>query len=284
MRPDQNEIPHPLRLPTNRQFVWISLKDSLRTMRACEIPILASSLAFGSAISLVPVLILSLSVFYFYGNLEDLYQLVERFLLRNLAEGAGAEVARTLHAAVGRAQSVRWGLTGALSLLIASTKIFFDVERAVEKVWQVKKTSRSLILRLLVYWVIIFLGPLILGIVLAFFFSKDLGVFTLFPKGTISFIVILFALFAFYKWAPSPYLRSRYAFASALMADISIAIMQRGYGFIMRKILSYNRVYGSLASIPIFLLWISVFWWICLAGVAFCASLQRQHEALEKPN
>lgn len=264
------------------------VRDTVKRMRESDVQILASSLAFGTVISLVPLLAVSLSVFHALGGFDSLMKQIEPFLMHNFVEASGAEASRYIRKAVKRIHSGALGIGGAVGLLIVSTKLFHEMETAVQRVWGLKST-RSIIKRLIVYWIVMFLGPLVLAVALGLIGSKDLGLLPLIPKGSLTVVFGFISFFAIYKLVPSCPVSYRAAGWSALIATIGISLAQSFYVEITRNILRYNKVYGSLASIPIFLLWILVLWWICLGGVALCATLEKKskNEALsaeQKPD
>ena len=258
-----------------------SLRHTSQDMLSSDIQILASSLAFATVISIVPLLAVSLSVFQFYGGFESLIKRIEPLLLQHLVTGSGGDVSRAIQLAITRVHSGTLGFGGAVGLLFASTKLFHDMETAVHRIWK-SKPQRSIFIRVLVYWGIMFIGPLALAAAVGLWSSKDLGLTNVFPRSTFGFGLSFVALFCIYKFVPSRKVDFRWAFWSSLFAGVCMLAAQETYASITRHILRYNKVYGSLASIPIFLLWILVLWWICLIGVALCASLQKHADERER--
>ncbi|HVK60763.1 MAG TPA: YihY/virulence factor BrkB family protein [Bdellovibrionales bacterium] len=254
-----------------RQIVW----QTIQQMRDSDAPILAGSLAFTTVISLVPLLAVSLSVFMAYGGLESLFQKIEPFILQNLVEASGAEISRLLRRSIQRVHSGAIGFWGILGLLVASTKLFYDMERAVQRVWRLK-ANRSLFGRILIYWLVMFLTPLVLAGLLGVLSSKDVNFFAHVPKKTFAAAFVFFAFVGIYKFVPACRVHWRSALTSAVVATASVALVQVFYSGIMKNILRMNKVYGSLAGVPIFLLWLLVMWWICLAGVALSAVLEER--------
>jgi membrane protein len=249
-----------------------------RQMRTSDVQLLTGSLAFSTVLSIVPLLAVSLSVFNALGGFESLMGKLEPYLLQNLVEGSGAEVSHAIRHALARIQSGALGLTGALGLFFVSTKLFHDVEEAVQRVWQIP-SSRSLPWKLAIYWLVMFLGPLILAAILGLAGSRDLDLVKQLSKSTVGLGSLFVALVAIYKFVPDCKVAWRNALSGALAATIAVAVAQSFYGQITRKTFSYNQIYGSLASIPIFLIWILILWWICLAGVALTAVLEREQSA-----
>ena len=157
--------------------------------------------------------------------------------------------------------------------------LFADMEKAIQRVWLVKK-KRALWKRLIVYWAVMFVGPLVLAAMLGVVGSKDLGLIQVFPKELFAAIVVLVSLFAIYRWVPARPVAFRPAFASALLATVALALAQEFYAGAMRGLFRFSKVYGSLAGIPLFLLWIFLLWWIVLLGATVTAILQERLDRL----
>lgn len=248
-------------------------------MRKADVSILASSLAFSSVISLVPLLAVSLSVFKAYGGLEVLMGHIEPFIMENFVEASGAQVSGYIRATLLRVNSGTLGFVGVLGLLFTSTKVFLDVEVAIRRVWR-ERTRILRVRRLIIYWIVMFLGPLVLAGTLGLLGSKGLNVVSLLPKKTLVVSCVFVVLFCIYKFVPETKVTWRSALISAAVAAGGIGLAQKLYAKITVDVLSYNRIYGSLASIPIFLLWMYLLCWLSLAGVALCAALESKRTTL----
>ncbi|RYZ79070.1 MAG: YihY family inner membrane protein [Proteobacteria bacterium] len=261
------------------QIIW-AFTETRRQMKESDLSILAGSLAFSTVISLVPLMAVSLSVFTAFGGMETLLHRIEPFILHNLVDASGAEISRGIRRSIARVHSGALGVGGAIGLLIASSKLFYDMERAVQRVWGIEN-DRRFWRRLVVYWILMFLGPLALAAILGLVGSKDVSRLAKIPRGTVVLIIEFIAIFAFYKVVPSTFVKIKAAFISAVVAVAAIGLAQAFYSTIMRTFLNVNKVYGSLASVPLFLIWLLVLWQICLTGVALCAVLN-QGRAIEK--
>ena len=238
-----------------------------------DVQMLSGSLAYTTVISLVPLLAVSLSVFSAYGGMASLLSKIEPFILQNLVDASGAEISKAIRKSLDRVHNGTLGATGAFFLFLASTKLFHDMEKAVHKVWQIE-SSRWFVQKLVIYWTTMFLSPVLLAVALGILTSKDLGIGVL-SKGTVIACIEFIALFTVYKFVPSCKVRWSSAIFSAVLATAGIRLTQLFYAQITKSMLSYNKIYGSLASIPIFLLWVLVLWYVTLTGVAICAALDK---------
>lgn len=255
-----------------------AVTEAIDRVRQSEMQLLASSLAFATVVSIVPLLAVSLSVFKAYGGFDKMLGEIERLVIQNLAGAAGVEVRRALRAAIERVHSGALGLGGMAGLVITSTKLFHDMDAAIHRVWGLRK-GRPLLRRLLVYWAIMFAGPVGLAATLGLVGSIDIELVSAFPKRSLGLGLGWFALFAVCKWVPARVVDTRPALWSSIGGAVAFMAAQEVYSTLTKQILSYNKVYGSLASIPIFLLWILILWQICLGTVAFCAAWQMRRDA-----
>lgn len=274
-----------------RIFRRISLQLILgfRTLRAAyerivraDVPMIAGSLSFTTVLTLVPLLAVSLSVFHWLGGLEDLLKQLEPFIVKNLVESSGVEFSRYLLRSIRRVHSGTLGVSGVLGLFLASTKLFSDMETAIQRVWLVKK-RRALWKRVFVYWTVMFVSPLLIAGLLGMIGSKDLGLIKVVSRETVAATLALFGLFAIFKWVPERRVEFRPAFASALLTTVALALAQEFYAVTMRGLFRFSKIYGSLAGIPLFLLWIFLLWWIILMGATLAAILQERRDAVVSP-
>lgn len=256
-------------------FFPLVIKDLVSLLRDGDVRLLASALSFATLISLVPMLAVSLSVFRSFGGFESVIRKVEPFLLHNLVPTSGSDITFAIRQSIERIHSGALGFWGVIGLLIASTKMFLDIEWAVQKIWRLDP-RKQYIGRLIVYWGVMFAVPVLLAIVLGVVSSRDLGFYKHVPKWTISFGFLFLGLFSTYKFMPAVKVVKKWAALSALLASATIVGLQISYVQITRSLISYNEVYGSLASVPFFLLWLLVVWWIFLVGAGLCASLQNR--------
>lgn len=253
------------------------LLAAARRVKEADLPLLVGSLSFSTVLSIVPLLAVSLSVFHFSGGLDFLLKQIEPFIVKNLVESSGAEVSRYLSRAIRRVHSGTIGVGGALGLLMTSTKLFHDMETAIQRVWLVT-TKRALWKRLGVYWSVMFIGPLVVAGILGAVGSKGLGAFLELPKNLIAGSFTLLSLFAIYKWVPARRVEFGPAFAAALMAAVGLALAQEFYSGVMRGLFRFSKLYGSLAGVPLFLIWILLLWWIVLLGATLAAVLQEKRD------
>jgi membrane protein len=125
---------------------------------------------------------------------------------------------------------------------------------------------------------IIAIGPLAVSIGLGLATSEDLPLSRYFPSGTGAFGLGVLIFFCIYKYVPNCPVRSRYALLSAGLAAVFWDIARLGYLLYTRKFMAYGQIYGSLAAVPVLLIWIYIVWIVILLGAAFTAVLQKRFD------
>lgn len=217
-----------------------------------------------------------------------------------LAEAATPEAAaatvslqQSITAFVGRINRISFGaigLVGVAMLIYAAISMVVEVERAFNQIFRVPR-GRSWSRRITIYWTLLTLGPLCLFA--TFFVGQRLthwveqftrgqfeigtGAMTLLLLGYLLQILISTALLVvIYQVVPNTKVRFWSAVCGALIAAAVFEASKYGFGkyveFSASK--SYARLYGSLALIPLFLLWVYFTWLIVLFGLQLTYRLQ----------
>lgn len=234
----------------------------------------ASSLAYTTILSLIPLLAVSFAIFQVFGGLHKIYDLIEPFILSNLAEGVSDQVTATIEQFIDNVHSKTVGVGGLVALIFTSMSMLSSIEKVINRIWNVP-IRRTLFQRLAGYWFFITLGPLALAVALGFAGSYNFEVSTLFPGGTGIFLVTTAIFIWVYKFVPD----TKVSYISAIVAGITTAtcfsVARVVYQVYTSHVLTYSKIYGSLSAVPILLLWIYIVWLIVLAGAALGASIQR---------
>jgi membrane protein len=156
------------------------------------------------------------------------------------------------------------------------------VESAFNVIWRVAK-PRPLAQRILVYWAIVTLGPLLIGVslsissylfarssVLAGGYVPSLLEWAL-TGAALPLTALAFALL--YVYLPNCAVQWRDAVVGGLLAAVAFEFAKRGFGFYVRRMPTYTAVYGAFALVPMFLIWVYLCWFITLAGATFVSAM-----------
>jgi len=252
-------------------------KETWRRSKRAQLPLVASSLSFTTILSLIPLLAVSFAIFQVFGGMDKVSGTIEQFILDNLAEGVSDQVIDVIRRFISNAHASAIGIGGLLGLVFTSMSALSSVERAINSVWSAP-LKRNWFQRISSYWLFITLGPVGLAVALGLATSNNFPITKLLPSGSGIFAIEIVFFFVVYKWVPHTRVSSRYAAISGLLTSVSLFLARTSYHLYLAKAVSYNRIYGSLAAIPILLLWIYIVWLIILSGAALTATLQTLSE------
>ncbi|MFN3453612.1 MAG: YihY/virulence factor BrkB family protein [Pseudobdellovibrio sp.] len=241
-----------------------------------EIHFAATSLSFSTLFSLVPFLIVIFSFFRLVGGFDDLYPQVEKLILGSLKEATGSAVTRYLKASLSSTQIKTMGYTGLIFLLFSTFGLFRNIDRAFQRVWKIKP-KRSFLKRLWIHSLIIMLVPLAIAAVISVF-SLNLvhGLHSTLPSKVWFFLSATLSLSILYYIVPDTKVNKKSALISSIIASLALSAVQSSFLWFSIKVIKQNKIYGSLASIPIFMIWLLVVWTIILSGTSLCAFLQQK--------
>lgn len=234
---------------------------------------------------------------------EDALKLaLERQGAQSAAQGLRIGVVQYLRSIGREIDGAEIGLVGVVFLLLAATALLSAMEHTLNQLWKVKE-HRRFWTRLTSYTSIIVLGPVMIGLSIwlrsaaaSFIEAKVEGVWGLrdivggvLVAGSVvmPLVMLWFLLFITYRFLPNTRVRSRPAAWGAFLAAILLALAKPLFSIYAVNAFqgNYGRVYGQIATVPLFLLWIWLLWVIVLFGaeIAFAKQnlgLLRYHDKL----
>ena len=246
----------------------------------------AGSLAFTTLLGIVPLATLTLEFVARFPVFEQWLDALETFLLKHmLPESANAVV----HTHIREFTEKAARLTGVsiVFIVVTATMLIATVEREINALWGVSR-QRSIPQRLFVYALGATLGPVLVGAsisVSTWLITRSIAATPL--RGTAAPMIVpmlplafsTLALALLYESVPARHVPWRFAFAGALLAALAFEGAKQGFAFYLTHVQTYEVVYGALAALPVFLIWIYLCWLIVLAGAAVTATLTLPAEA-----
>ncbi|MBC7753456.1 MAG: YihY/virulence factor BrkB family protein [Moraxellaceae bacterium] len=241
-----------------------------------EIGFSASSLAFSTLLSLVPFLVVTLAVFQNFGIFESIYPKVEGLIFESMKDATGVTITRYIRETISNVQFKTLGITGILLLLLSSLNLLKNIDVAFHRIWHIKM-KKPFLKRTGLYWILLIATPFVL-LGLSSIRNINLSQFVSHAseKQFLMFIYGTFVLWVLYVYIPEIKVSIISAAISASLAGASISFVQKSFLWAALKLFKQNKIYGSLATFPIFLIWLWVIWYIILSGVSLCAFLQQK--------
>ncbi len=240
----------------------------------------AGALSYTSLLALVPLLTVMLGVISAFPVFDRWADDIEAYIFANFVPAAGDAVREHLNTFIDNTA----GLTGAGTVLLIATAILLmaTIEKSLNRIWRVRAERRP-ITRLVIYWAVLTLGPLLMGasMVLTSYLAAWPLLAPEIVRGALQglmlqltpFFVSLMGFTLLFMIVPNRRVRWHHALAGAVVSAILFELAKRGFVWYVTNFPTYERLYGALATIPLFLIWLYVSWVVILLGASLSAAL-----------
>ena len=229
----------------------------------------AAALTYTSLLSLVPLMTVSFAIFAAFPVFRDLSSQIQNFIFSHFIAASGEVIQQYLAKFV--AQTKNLSAIGSVFLVVTAVLMMFNMEQAFNAIWKVKSRRKGLT-TFMTYWAVLTLSPIFIGIsiILSTYLTnlpfvstaaQTFNFLAIFP-----FILNLLFFMLLYTMVPNTTVPLRYAFIGALVATILFTVAKAGFGYYVSHFPTYILLYGALATIPLFLIWLYVMWTIILFG------------------
>lgn len=264
-----------------RRFPWKNTAHTLRErFREDRLGLTASSLTFTTIMALVPLFTVLLAVFTAFPMFANFQKVLQQWLIESLIpDSIARQVLGYLTQFAGKAS--RLGSVGFAVLFVTALALILTIDRTLNGIWRVRK-PRPLGQRVLVYWALVTLGPLLLAVslsVTSYVLSASKGLVEVMPGGlqllldSLQFLLLAWGMAALYHYVPNAQVRWAHAWAGGLFVAAGLEVAKRLLVMYLGKVPTYSVLYGAFATVPILLVWIYVAWVIVLLGALIAAYL-----------
>lgn len=251
-----------------------------RRLNEEQLPQVAGSLTLTTVLALVPMVTVALALFTTFPMFNTFRASLETYFIQSVMPKA---IANTILGNINQfaSKATRLSAFGAIGLIVTTLIMMLTIDRAFNHIWRVKAV-RPFTQRLVVYWAIMTLGPLLIGVsfsVTSHLLTATSGYVKSVPflsAAIYTLISVLLTTAAFtllYVAVPNRIVDWRDAAAGGLLAAVAFEIAKRLFVVFVANFPTYTVIYGALAALPIFLLWIYVSWLIALIGAVLAAAL-----------
>jgi membrane protein len=254
------------------RFLWRRFLDD-RLFEA------AGALSFTTVFALVPLSMVVFGVLSAFPVFNEWSGRLSAYIFSNFVPSSARAVETYLQQFSENAGQLT--VAGVVALVVSLLITLTSVEATFNRIWRVK-APRPKFSRFLVYWTVLTLGALIAATSLALSTRLfALEVFSTQPGRAIEDLMLrlapmtieLAAFAAIYRAVPHRTVHWRHAFAGALLAVLLFELVKGGLGLFLSNFPAYERIYGAVAFVPIFLLWIFLGWVAILLGASLAASI-----------
>ncbi len=242
----------------------------------------AKSLTYMSLFAVIPLLTVLVTILSAFPAFQVFGSQVQSMILDRLLPSSSSELENYFTGFSEQARNLTW--VGAMMLLVTSFLMLLNIESSFNRIWEVRESRKGLN-SFLLYWSVMSLGPILLG--LGFAISSYITSLNLFDSfldisdffGTTSILLGMFPLIlttgAFtllYIAVPNCGVRFHHGVIGGLVVALSFLIVRKVFTWFI-SLASYQLVYGTFAAVPIFLLWVYICWVVILLGANLVRSL-----------
>jgi membrane protein len=235
----------------------------------------AGALSYTTLVSLVPLLAIVLAVLSAFPIFDTLRGEALGVIFDSFVPRIGGTVEWYISyfaASAGKTTAV-----GVIVLAATSIMLLATIEGRLDAIWRVH-APRGWVARVMIYWTLLTLGPLLFGLALSISTRLHiLGAAALPLPAQLAWILPALlqslALTLFYCLIPHCPVRWRDGLLGGAAAGILLEICKFGFTLFIDHYNSYEAIYGALAVIPIFLLWMYLSWSVVLFGAEIAAAV-----------
>ncbi len=254
-----------------------------------RIPQTAAELSYISILSLAPLYAIVFPLLRAFPPFRGALTALQDFIYENFVPAGGPVIREALAEVAARASKLT---PSAIAILVVTLLVAMaTIDGKINAIWRVRR-KRRLLSRVLVYWAVLSLGPLLVGIGLAV--TSYLASLPLMARetsygapgtlllGALPFLASALAFALIYLVVPNRRVPLWSAVSGALAAAFVFELAKRGFAAYLQHFASYESLYGALAALPVFLIWIFLSWVVTLSGAELSYCLATWYPGVER--
>lgn len=244
-----------------------------------QITVNAGYLAYVTLLSLVPLIAVGVAIFSAFPGFESTRMEIESFLFTNFVPTSTDVIREHISSFAGNANqmtAVGIGFLAAIALLLIR-----NVDATLNRIWRIKK-KRPMMISFAVYWMVLSLGPVLLGasigvtsyiVSLVSFADQGIPGFSGFLLKLLPYGISMVGFIMLYTLVPNTRVSFRAAIPGAFFAALLFELTKKGFALYISHFPSYEVIYGAVATIPILFVWVYLSWVVVLLGAEFTACI-----------
>ena len=244
-----------------------------------QITVNAGYLAYVTLLSLVPLIAVGVAIFSAFPGFESTRMEIESFLFTNFVPTSTDVIREHISSFAGNANqmtAVGIGFLAAIALLLIR-----NVDATLNRIWRIKK-KRPMMISFAVYWMVLSLGPMLLGasigvtsyiVSLVSFADQGIPGFSGFLLKLLPYGISMVGFIMLYTLVPNTRVSFRAAIPGAFFAALLFELTKKGFALYISHFPSYEVIYGAVATIPILFVWVYLSWVVVLLGAEFTACI-----------
>ncbi len=240
----------------------------------------AASLSFYTIFTLIPLLLIVLTLFTSMPNFADNYDKLQEFIFSNIMPVNSEAVMGHINGFL--QNSIEMSMISFIAVIISSLLFFQNFEYIANKIFRVKK--RGIWESVTTFWTLLTLTPIGLG---ASFYitgyvanlmanSQYIPSINILPY--IPYVIIWALFFLIFQISANTKINAKASLISSLITSIVFSIAKNGFIYYVFYNKSYATMYGSFSIVMLLFLWIYASWIIFIYGLKLCYLINRVYE------
>ncbi len=236
-------------------------------------------LSYVTLLSMVPLLAVTFSAFSLFPVFQEWRGELEAFVFKNFVPTLGEAIQGHFVRFIENATKMT--PVGLVILILLALLLIYSIDHTLNHIWRVRK-NRRLIVSFSIYWVVLTLGPVLIGTSLLT--TSYLLSLTGFEENTLLAVRKLFlellpylasfsSFLLLYLVVPNTSVHFWSALSGAMIAAILFELSKSAFALYFTHFPVYQAIYGALAIIPLLFIWVYVSWIVVLVGAQVAASL-----------
>lgn len=267
---------------------WNIFKSCLSRFSDDNVVMISNGMVYTSLVALIPCLAFIYSFISHLGFTEPVIRIVEQFLIETFGMDNGAVLIDYLNKFLNNAMSL--GIISFVSFFITFLFLIDTLHVTLNKIFhcankgnkaiRVGKYAASMIFGMAVIALLVTFYTRVLASFLSFssFVSSD---FENYSRLIISKVIVFFTLFGMFYVLPDCYVSPKSAATGAALGAVMIFLLEFGFKHIVKFSVSKFVIYGSLAAVLFFFMFLSWLWRIVFTAAVFTNVLESQKDAIQ---
>lgn len=240
----------------------------------------AASLSFYTIFTLIPLLLIILTLFTSMPNFASNYDKIQEFIFSNIMPVNSEAVMGHINGFL--QNSIEMSMVSFVAVIISSLLFFQNFEYIANKIFHVKK--RGIWESVTTFWTLLTLTPLGLGA--SFYitgyvanlmanndYTPSINILPYIP-----YVIIWALFFLIFQISANTKIHARASFISSFITAMVFSIAKNAFIYYIFYNKSYATMYGSFSIVMILFLWIYFSWIIFIYGLKLCYMINSVYE------
>ncbi|MDY0123999.1 YihY family inner membrane protein [Sulfurimonas sp.] len=240
----------------------------------------AASLSFYTIFTLIPLLIIVLTLFTSMPNFSEHYKKIQEFIFSNIMPVQSEALMEHINSFL--QNSVEMSMISFVAIIVSSLLFFQNFEYIANKIFHAKK--RGLWQSVTTFWTLLTLTPIGLGA--SFYITgyvASLMAGSEYTSGInilpyVPYLIIWALFFLIFQISANTKIHAKASLISSFVISIVFSIAKNGFIYYVFYNKAYATMYGSFSIVMFLFLWIYASWIIFVYGLKLCYMINRVYE------